>query len=89
MQIKADVLQAPYQSLSRSDLSTLGSAIIAGSAVGMFKDAKTITERFVKPKRTVQPQPGAERSYLRNIEVYRDLFHLLPPIYSRLAGHEA
>jgi xylulokinase len=89
MQIKADVLQAPYQSLSRSDLSTLGSAIIAGSAVGMFKDAKTITERFVKPKRTVQPRPGAERSYLRNIEVYRDLFGLLRPIYGRLAGHEA
>jgi xylulokinase len=89
MRIKADVLQAPYQSLSRSDLSTLGSAIIAGYAVGLFRDAKTITERFVKPKRTIQPQPGAERSYRRNIEVYRDLFDLLHPVYRRLAGQEA
>jgi xylulokinase len=89
MRIKSDVLQAPYQSLSRSDLSTLGSAIIAGYSVGLFNNVETITERFVQPKRTILPQPGADRSYKRNIEVYRELFQQLKPIYSRLSDKEA
>ena len=86
MQIKADVLQSPYQSLQRSDLATLGSAIIGGYAAGLFKDAEAITERFARPHRTVRPRAGADRPYLRNIQVYRELFEQLRPIYRRLAG---
>jgi xylulokinase len=86
MQIKADVLQSPYQSLQRSDLATLGSAIIGGYAAGLFKDAEAITERFARPHRTVRPRAGADRPYLRNIQVYRELFERLRPIYRRLAG---
>jgi xylulokinase len=89
MQIKADVLQSPYQSLQRSDLSTLGSAVIGGYAAGLFKDVDTITERFARPHRTVRPRAGADRPYLRNIEVYRELFEQLRPIYRRLLGAEA
>ncbi|MCK5569342.1 MAG: xylulose kinase, partial [Spirochaetes bacterium] len=36
MKIKADVLQVPYQNLVRSDLSTIGSAMLAGYSVGLF-----------------------------------------------------
>ena len=89
MQIKADVLQSPYQSLQRSDLSTLGSALIGGYAVGLFKDVDTITERFARPSRTVRPRTGADRPYLRNIQVYRELFERLAPIYHRLAGGDS
>jgi xylulokinase len=86
MQIKADVLQAPYQSLERSDLATLGSAVIGGCAVGLFQDAATITERFARSRRTIRPGEGADRPYRRNIQVYRELFEQLRPIYRRLAG---
>jgi len=89
MQIKADVLQAPYQNLQRSDLATLGAAVIGGYAVGLFKDVDTITERLARPNRTVQPRAGADRPYRRNIQVYRELFEQLRPIYRRLAGADA
>ena len=88
MQIKADVLQSPYQSLQRSDLSTLGAAIIGGYAVGLFKDVDSITERFARPHRTVQPRQGADQPYQRNIRVYRELFERMRPIYRLLAGGE-
>ena len=37
-QIKADVLNVPYQRLQRSEFATWGSALIAGYAVGLFPD---------------------------------------------------
>jgi len=89
MQLKADVLQSPYQSLQRSDLATLGAAVLGGCAAGLFKDAATVTEAFARPHRTVRPRPGADQPYRRNIEVYRELFERLRPIYRRLAGIDA
>ncbi len=89
MQIKADVLQAPYRSLQRSDLATLGAAVVAGAGVGLFPDARAAAERFARPGRTLQPTPGGERPYRGNIEAYRALFGALAPIYRRLAGEPA
>jgi xylulokinase len=37
-QIKADVLEVPYQRLDRSELGTWGSALVAGKAIGLFDD---------------------------------------------------
>ena len=37
-QIKANVLNVPYQRLSRSELGTWGSALVAGKAAGLFDD---------------------------------------------------
>jgi xylulokinase len=89
MQIKADVLQAPYQSLARSDLSTLGAAMVGGVAAGRFRDQASLGRRFARPRRTVRPQPGADAAYRRNIEVYRELFERLAPVYRRLAGEQS
>jgi xylulokinase len=89
MQIKADVLQSPYQSLQRSDLATLGAAVVGGTAAGLFRDAGALGRRFARPLATVQPRPGADAAYRRNIEVYRDLFERLQPLYRRLAGEQS
>ncbi len=89
MQIKADVLQAPYQSLQRSDLSTLGAAVVGGVAAGLFRDVNALGRRFARPLATVRPRPGADAAYRRNIEVYRELFERLAPVYRHLAGGPA
>ena len=86
MQIKADVLQAPYQSLHRSDLSTLGSAILAGLATGVFSGPQEVAKRFVSVKQRVEPTPGADKAYRKYIEVYDELFRSLKGVYRRLAG---
>jgi len=86
LQIKADVLQAPFQTLARSDLATLGSAVIAGCAVGLFEDAASLTGRLSRPERVVQPRVGEQARYLPYVEIYRDLFPTLKDTYRRLAG---
>jgi xylulokinase len=86
LQIKADVLQATYQTLARSDLATLGSAVIAGCAVGLFKDAASLAERLTRPERVVEPRAGEQKRYLPYVAIYRELFPTLKETYRRLAG---
>jgi xylulokinase len=85
MQIKADILQQPYQTLFRSDLSTLGSAIIAGYASGIFKDVKKVISDILKVKETIYPQEGADKKYLGYIDIYKNLFAALKESYRKIS----
>jgi xylulokinase len=86
MQLKADVLQVPYRNLFRSDLSTLGSALLAGYAVGHFTDLKKTVVRIVRPKSRVDPMPGEQARYLKFIEIYRELFGTLRELYLKISS---
>jgi xylulokinase len=85
MQIKADVLQASYQSLHRSDLSTLGAALLAGFGVGMFTNPEEVTRRYATVKQRIEPTPGEGEKYRKYIEVYDELFRSLKSAYRKLA----
>lgn len=86
MQIKADVLQTPYHTLHRSDLSTLGAALLAGLGVGMFASPQEVAKRFVSVNKRVDPTPGEGEKYRKLIEIYGELFHTLKETYRRLAS---
>jgi len=81
-QIKADVLNVPYQRLRRDEFATWGGALIAGYAVGLFSDlaeaAIATTERDGEPARpdagrAVQYAPLA-RQYARWQRTLADTF---------------
>ncbi|MEW5815081.1 MAG: FGGY-family carbohydrate kinase, partial [Spirochaetota bacterium] len=86
MQIKADVLKTRYMSLLRSDLATLGAAIVAGCGAGVFKDIESVTGRFSKPNIIVEPVPGEDKKYKKYIQVYEDLFQILKETYRKLSS---
>ena len=85
MQVKADVLQIPYQNLYRGDLATLGSAMLAGHATGHIADVEKELRDIVRVRDRVEPKPGEDEKYLKFIEIYRDLFGSLKDIYYRLS----
>jgi xylulokinase len=63
-QIKADVLDVPYQPLARGELGTWGSALIAGYAVGLFANlAETAYAAAGADGAMVQPQAKAAKAY--------------------------
>jgi xylulokinase len=70
-QIKADVLNVPYQRLAREEFGTWGAALIAGHAVGLFPNlaeaACAAAERRGQP---FTPQPQAVAAYERLIPQY-------------------
>ena len=86
MKLKADVLQVPYQNLFRSDLATLGSALLAGCAIGHFTDVERTIKNIVKTRERVEPTPGEDEKYLKYIRIYRELFGTLHDIYIRLSS---
>jgi len=86
MEIKSNILQIPYQTLTRSDLSTFGSAIIAGCSNGVFRNIGEIRKKFIKPGLSIFPVKDADKKYIKYIEIYKDLFSVLSDIYKRLSS---
>ncbi len=78
--ITADVLGIPLRITESSD-SSLGSAMLAGIAVGVFKDAKTAAELCVKVKDIVYPRPENTAKYSLLFEEYKRIHDALAPIY--------
>jgi xylulokinase len=84
-QIKADILGVPYVNLSREEFSTLGSAILAGYAVGVFDDLAATARRFTQTTGRVEPNMANHAMYRPYVEQYINLFELSKPMFDALA----
>ena len=79
-QITADVLGLELRTTRSSD-SSLGSAMLAGVATGVFKDAKTAATRCVKPLDVVYPNPEHTEKYREVFARYKAIAKAMAPIY--------
>ncbi len=84
-QIKADVLGIPYVQLSREEFAVLGSAIVAGYAVGVFTDLKATARGFVHTTSRVEPRPEYHEFYKPLAELYATLISDTKPLFERLS----
>jgi xylulokinase len=84
-QIKADVLGIDYHTLAREEFGTLGSAIVAGHAVGLFGDLAETARRFAggTAART-STRPEMTRAYAPYVEAYIDAMATLSPFFARM-----
>lgn len=73
LQIKADCLQIPFETLIRTNLSSLGAAVVGGLAVGIFKDVDSFLKRVLKVKKRIDPYPQSEQKYRKYYNLYKDL----------------
>ena len=87
--IKADVLGLPYARLRLPDSPTLGSAIIAGHAVGIFPDMAATARRIAQPGEPLAPDAAAHRRYRPCVTAYREALGHLAGAYSALADLRA
>jgi xylulokinase len=84
-QIKSDVLGLPYVRLNREEFPVLGSAIVAGYAVGVFDDLKATARRFVETTDRIEPRSERHRFYRSYVEQYIALLSEMTPVYRRQA----
>lgn len=84
-QIKADILGIPYVRLNRQEYAVLGSAIVAGYAVGVFDDLKATAKGFVEPISRIEPRPDHHAYYRPLVDLYISLFDTLRATYQDLA----
>ncbi len=77
MQIKADVCGKSISVASSDTATTLGAAILAGVAVGMYKDFDDAVKNTVEIKRTYVPNMRMYEVYNKNYAIYLELYDRL------------
>ncbi len=82
LQMLSDVLGIALKTTQSSD-SSLGSAMLAGIATGVFKDATDAVEKCVKQKDIVYPNAENTRKYRKVFAVYKKVHDALAPIYQQ------
>lgn len=79
-QMAADVLGLTLYTTESSD-SSFGSAMLAGIAAGVFRNAADAAEKCVKRKTVTRPIAENTEKYLKVFEDYKKIHDALAPIY--------
>jgi len=79
-QMIADALGIALRSTESSD-SSLGSAMLAGIAVGVFQDAKDAVLKCVRETDTTYPNPENTKAYQKIFQQYKKIHDALAPVY--------
>jgi xylulokinase len=85
-QMKADVLNAPYVTLERTEGAVLANALLAAYGVGDITDLKKTASDWVKVKETITPIARNTEAYEKIYAIRRELLNgPLRQIFDRLA----
>lgn len=79
MQVKADVLNLPITALKTADAGTVGSAMLTGIAVGLFKGLDDAAACMVREMETYYPQKEMHEKYMEIYERYRQVYGAVRP----------
>lgn len=81
LQMFADVLQMPVETVEGEELSAIGAAIAAGVGAGCFKDFDE--RRMVRVSRVFTPDPANRAVYDRKFALYKDTIAALSGVWRR------
>ncbi len=87
-QIKADILGVPYVQLNREEFAVLGSAILAGYAVGVFSDLAATAQRFTQTIQRIEPNRDHHALYQPLVKEYINLVAVTKSVFDNLAAIE-
>ena len=82
-QILCDILETPLTCTMNND-SSLGSAMLAGVAIGMFDSYEDSVKKCVKVTDEVIPNPENFATYEKGFELYREIQRAMAPIYKKM-----
>lgn len=74
MQMKADVLGIPIVALNTVDAGTVGSAMLTGIALGIFKDLDDAAKAMVEETVTYEPRMDYHEKYMEIYKKYEKLY---------------
>ncbi|MCR5748550.1 MAG: carbohydrate kinase [Lachnospiraceae bacterium] len=77
MQMKADMLGLPITALRTVDAGTVGSAMMTGIAIGLFKDTGEAADCMVEKTVTYEPRSAYHGKYLEMYEKYEKLYNAI------------
>ena len=81
VQIFADALQIPIDTVDAKEIGAQGAVMAAGIAAGIYKDYEEAVERTVKITKTVYPRPEYKAIYEEKYAAYRAVIDALNPAW--------
>ena len=80
LQIKADILNRPICTLKAKEAGACGICMIAGTAIGLYKDLEEAKSVFVKEDKVFTPNPEKAKKYSKLYNAYRQIYTALTPV---------
>ncbi len=74
LQLKADMMGKKIVSLNASEAGTVGVAVLAATAAGVFKSIDEAVSRLVRVKKVYCPDVRRTRAYAEKFETYRRIY---------------
>lgn len=74
LQLKANMMGKKVTTLKVSEAGTIGVAILAGTACGVYRDVPAAIRHLVKPDKTYMPDPQIHDFYQNKFEKYKGLY---------------
>lgn len=79
-QIKADILNTPIKTLKVKDAGTVGSAMLTGLAIGLFKNLEEAKACMIQEDKIFYPRKEQHEKYESIFERYKKLYQALYPL---------
>jgi xylulokinase len=76
-QLKADMTNMPIEVVEQPEPGTLGAALLAGFAVGVYDDLEEVSKKYSGTSRIYTPNPNRAALHKERFELYRKLMALL------------
>ncbi|MCY3797572.1 MAG: FGGY family carbohydrate kinase [Chloroflexi bacterium] len=86
MQIKSDITDLPISVIHTSEAASLGVAMLAGYATGVYSSLEEAARQLIKVKKTFYPRAERTAHYQRQLTIFADLYEALRPIYAAMAA---
>lgn len=82
-QIEADVTSRPVLTTVNEEAATLGAAILAGKAVGLYSSVAEAVGQMVHIKERFEPNGANSAIYDARFNTYVDLYNALCPLFAQ------
>ena len=79
--MKADMTGCKVTTLNVSEAGTLGVAILAGTASGVYKSLEDAVEKLVKKKKEFYPDEKLHEFYREKFETYKKIYPAVKSIF--------
>lgn len=80
LQMKADALNIPVTALETVDAGTVGSAMLTGIAIGIFKNLSDAADIMIHKRKTYYPRPWMHEKYQKIYKRYRGVYSAIRPL---------
>ncbi|NPV87427.1 MAG: hypothetical protein HPY45_15615 [Anaerolineae bacterium] len=85
-QIEADITGRPVLTTENEEAATLGAAILAGKAVGLYASVEEAARQMVQIKERFEPSPANRAIYDEAFQTYVGLYEALCPLFDKGKG---